>query len=521
MDRKGGNETQADEVLDDKSLESSSTSSSADLKESVVANELGPKRAPRKQCEMLRRWNWYRKGIRESEHSKQWDEEQNQNSKLSELDAIHMPAIWVAELYTPSTVEGLVNGVRDLGWNESYRMRKDLGGWMNDVRAGRSAGWISLGLVARRDSKNFLKDRVADLPHGVRAALPILLSITPSITAFVIVFIFEDDVAGSLQTVLRSDFVSETRRDSRLRFWHVINFILTGKSSEYMGYTTQRPDDLRRNLASQKVDALEEMCIRWVSDKVPGVFSLKSGNFPTAVLYVTEQEQPMSSEEVYIPAWEAFGLNKPFEVWESLEWPWAKMRLPSYQEKGKKRLVFTCRRRDALTEGSKMYHEPTSNWTLSHRADKECRGLLARWSVTCLLDSYYEDIAELRDQSARDGEYRAIRDLKRLRSLARTKLFDIGVCTQEIEDFTSSKISYNYSATAMKLNGSADVDFLDNLRRSQAARAKQVRRDADLLRETLALSSNLSQTIANIRIQWFVVALAVISIVVALWAALK
>ena len=144
----------------------------------------------------IRRWQLYREGAKDA--AEIWgchDLEENESSRLPPNETLSVPAVWVAELYTPSTVSGLLEGIRKLGWEHSRSGGDSLAKWMSDVREGRSAGWTSLGVVSPVSSRHFMTDRVAVLPTEVKAALPMLMSLTPSITALSICFILDDTSA--------------------------------------------------------------------------------------------------------------------------------------------------------------------------------------------------------------------------------------------------------------------------------------------------------------------------------------
>jgi len=130
-----------------------------------------------------KRLAWYRETQRVDRQSV-WcdrDPEENERGRLPPGEKVQLPAIWVAEVYTPSNVEGLLRGISVLGWEHGRIGDDSLLKWMSEVRQGRRAGWTSLGLVCPPSEAHFMRERSAVLPNGVRAALPILMSLTPSV----------------------------------------------------------------------------------------------------------------------------------------------------------------------------------------------------------------------------------------------------------------------------------------------------------------------------------------------------
>lgn len=469
-----------------------------------------------------KRWNYYREfRDRESQVGRDRDCEENARGRLPDDEGVQLPGIWVSELYTPSTVCGLLKGIRELGWEYGRNRDTSLTKWMNDVREGRQAGWVNLGLVSSPNAGHFMRERSAELPPGVTGAFPILMSLTPSITAFVVAFLVDDESAVSLEASLRKDFETTARRTSLFRTWHLFRYILMNDDSVRFGYSILNPDRRRREELKSQLEGIEKNCIQWVRKHFPGAFdSLPQACLPTAILLVTEQVMPLSDEAGRIRALDGLSIGRNYDAWESVEWPGARLAIPRGWDGEGNRLTFSCRRRDAFPN-SLGYHDPSSNWTITQRAHDLIQGLLSRWAISCLLNAYHETLAAMRDEIACDGSYQTVRDLKKLRSFARTFLYDIGVSTHEIEEFSRSVSNYRHDVIEMTYAGSLYAekrDLLQDLSSLQGRRALQVRREAELLQTTLSTSNNLSQTIANIRIQRLMVLLTVISIGIALWA---
>jgi hypothetical protein len=471
-----------------------------------------------------KRWRWYREiqsaELAEPSLWRERDPEENARGRLPKDERVQVPVIWVAELYTPSTVAGLLEGIANLGWEYGRSRDESLSKWMSDVRQGRRAGWTSLGLVSPPHDAHFARERTAPLPEGVRASLPILMSLTPSVTALVVAFILNDESADMLDAPLRANYSTRVVRDPLFRRWDVVRYVFRNGSVR-LGRRIYNPDHLRHKAARSSIREMERACVDWVGGYLPGSFaSLHSLPFPTAFLFVTEETRPLTEAARATRAFDALSIDRDYDAWESTEWPCGRLVLPrSWDDEGS-RLVFACRRRDAFPDRP-GYSDPSSNWTIAQRADDLVRGLLSRWALTCLLDGYHDELAVLRDKAASEGTYRPVRDLKELRSLARTALYDIGTSAQEVEEFVKSNRSYRYDVMEMKYVRSTrgeQPDLLEELRSSQQSRAQQVQRESALLQSMLAVSNNVSQTISNIRIQRLVVLLTFVSIAVALWA---
>ncbi len=470
-----------------------------------------------------RRFKWYL-ATQRAERQEFWQErdpEKNERGQLPPGESVQLPAIWVAELYTPSSVDGLLRGISNLDWEHGRSRDDSLLKWMSDIRRGCHAGWINLGPISNPSDSYFMKERTAVLPNGVRAALPRLMSITPSITALIMAFILDDQAAASLDEPLRAEYTTRTERSHLFRQRDLLNHLIFGTSVR-LGRSILDPNLQRRNAARNCLAELENSCIQWVGQNLPGIFAsgIRSGMFPTALLLVTEVAAPATEEAQSIRAFDGLAINRDYDAWESEEWPGARLVLPSSWNEEGIRLTFACRRRDAFPE-QPGYHDPESNWTITQRADGRIRGLLSRWALSCMLDGYHETLSELRDSLASTRTHRPVKDLKTLRLLARTKLFDIIGSSHEIEEFTNDMREYRYDVLEMNYTQPLTpegTNLIDALSTEQRHRSEQARRDAKLLQEIMNVTVGASQAIANIGIQWLAIVLSILSIVIALVA---
>jgi hypothetical protein len=346
------------------------------------------------------------------------------------------------------------------------------------------------------------------------------MSLTPSVTALVIAFVTTDESANQLDEPLRANYSTLTRRDPLFRRLDIVRYVLKNGQVR-LGHRIHGPDNLRRGAVRSKVVTMQQECVNWVRKYLPGMFaSMRTVAFPTALLFVTEEIRPLTEEASKITAFRSLSIDREYDAWESSEWPGGRLVLPrSWDDEGAQ-LVFACRRCDAFSDNA-GYADPTSNGTIAHRADDLVRGLLSRWAVVHMLNSFHMRLASLRDKTARERRHRPIRDLREFRSLARTALYDILASAQEVLDFIENDHAYRWEVMEMKYVRSlrdTQPELIEALRTSLRNRAQQIQRESELLRSILAVVTDVSQTIANIRIQRLVVFLTVLSLGLALWS---
>jgi len=472
---------------------------------------------------ILKRAKRYRQYLKDKDeefwHDK--DPAENKKGKLPDDENIQLPAIWVSELYTPSKVEKLLTGIQKLDWDKDRIGQKSLIQWMSEARQGRTAGWTSLGLVSSPEDEHFMRDRVAQLPPGVTAALPILLTLTPSITAIVIAFIFDEETANALNAPLSAYYSTTTTPSHDQSIWRILSYILFNKSMGF-GRKISMPDARREEMTRDKLSRIERHCIDWVHQNLPGVFAsdLKAYKSPTAILLLTEKVDPLTKEARDVRALQGLSLNHDFDAWTNNEWSGIRIALPSSWKDEGGRLTFACLRSSSF-EKHDGYQNPHSNWTIAHRSDKLIQGLLSRWAITCLLDGYKQQLGVMRDRTANPRKYRVVKDLKQLRNLVRTTMYDVTIVAQDLGLLLNNSHRYKHNVIEPKRSyskGSNEVDLLDELNSAQKSLSDQLLREANHLQTVLSATGNISQTISNLRVGRSILFLTVISICIALIA---
>jgi hypothetical protein len=270
-----------------------------------------------------RRWRWYRES-RPERRAQFWykrDPEENERGRLPDDEQIDLGVVWVAEVYTPSTAPGLLSGVEELGWDKGPTGSDDLLKWMSDVRRGKQAGWRSLGFISTSRGPQPFVRRSCLLPDGIVGAMPVFMSVTPSMTAAVIGFVVSDDRARLPGEALRAEYATHFERGPGFHWWRVLAHIIWNRENPF-SYGIIRPDDSRQRAFERAVEAIEDDCVAWVRKWLPGIFAemLEAEGNPTANLFISDQAVPLTDEFRSIEAFRRIDLGRAWDAWHGKRW---------------------------------------------------------------------------------------------------------------------------------------------------------------------------------------------------------
>lgn len=211
----------------------------------------------------------------------EWYMQGPSESAATPRESARIPVIWLAELFTPTTIPSLIGGVREFNSRQS-----DPGGsWDPDPRRARRpvtaesitsdrrrgyGGWRSLPTV-RPEGSQLRDDEVADqMPAGIGYILLEVRTLTSTVTALTAQFGPDDDRGRELEGILNQ----ENSVDAQIGV-----------------------EQWRRSL---RQDASG-----WLAERFPGSFHrLTPGQLPTIEFLVTGQLRPWDPEASHVyPEW--------------------------------------------------------------------------------------------------------------------------------------------------------------------------------------------------------------------------
>jgi hypothetical protein len=211
------------------------------------------------------------------------DPEYNRESTPSEDEHIEVLSLWALEMYTPSTIGSLEQGLRRLRWGETdWFGREDPVTWLQRSRAGHSGGWLNLGDI-RRPGQQGTRVRPeplrAPLPYFAEYAHARLYSLTPSITCLAICFVLKIEERTRVEKAMRQPYSTFIKHEGRART------------------VIQPPNHQKINQIKTIRERWRETTAAWLREHMPGVLSRNSTgcDLPTCEFTVLEGIEPFSS----------------------------------------------------------------------------------------------------------------------------------------------------------------------------------------------------------------------------------
>ncbi|MEN6082667.1 hypothetical protein [Chromobacterium piscinae] len=447
------------------------------------------------------------------------DQLENEGCTLPKNECIELASIWVIELYTPSQISRLLDGLKNLGWETNRSESFNISQWLKNARQNHHSGSANLGLVT--PTPKITSEHSNKLPYGVHAAFPRLILVTPSITALSIVFYLDSDAAKALDAPMKKYYKTKYKLNNSSTWWRLAAHVIFNKRIN-LSKTILDPVSQKQHAVRDEVSRIERGCTEWVRKNLPGIFSadLKKGKtIPTAALLISEEADPSKDSLRSMAALNGLAISSDWDAWVSDSIPTTRLSFPYSSNYDEARLMLACRRRDALIN-EQYIHDPTSNWSISYKIDQVMYELFLRWAVLKLIGKFDQQLSELRDQSANTNSSHPIRDLKHLRNLVRTNLYDMELSAYEINKFANSSW-YAHGMPNMRQMESplnSKIELIKSLRQNKIDQAQKIQKESELIKSVLSMSNDISQTITNLKIQRFMVILTFISIGVSIAA---
>lgn len=459
------------------------------------------------------RWHkkWEEEAVR---FFSQKDPEDNAATRLPPQEQAVMPLLWVAEVFTPTTIDNLVAGIRDLtarmDQSSLTTHKEDLADWVLSSRRQGTFGFTPITYVTPKGRKVFASSVEGQVPAGIRYIHLHVMTLTSTTTVLTATFRLDQDRERQLEEILNHDRATFARRSAN------------GKT-----FTTP-------NVGQQKAEAVDDWrtairndAVQWMADEFPGFFcGISSDQLPTIGLLLTKDYIPWQKQarSARLNWADVLDIDHWYGYWQAKSAPNLRLNLVT---RGDQRhfLMLAARQGDLVDPNNSDNERDRLNGSL-YWLDVSIPFLVTSWSVPALFGELEEQtigILDAADRAGRDKSPKALEQVQRqlLRAGLDSRIVanDITqgpgnpILDSNVPDF--SEVVHHPGPRTPAPNPS----LIGLWKTSQVATGKRVVQMEKDLREILSTNADLASASANLRLQRRVIWLTVVSIVIAIIAA--
>jgi|GEM_PF-1231729 len=317
-------------------------------------------------------------------YHKKVDPLKNTKTSPPQDEKIRIPALWAFEVYTPSYIAHLHDGVCKLGWSQDdWSVSSGFQDALNELRYRASgSGWINLGYIIDETKETWWPGtKKAKLPDGIESIRASILQFLPSTTILACMFILKDDLANSIENPLKN--IYSTYKEKIKNGYRIIDVLRQKKDAVVLAR-----------------ESLKNLCTSWLAENFPGLFSsgYLDGNFPVCELITFEKHAPF--QRIHAKSYDSFlsmlHLAHNFNAWQSDELEGIFLQLPEGKNSRINNLVLAGNINNMLANKDlKGYGETTEDKILNYLnyIDKS----LGKWVLLVIAKTFERRLTKLRD----------------------------------------------------------------------------------------------------------------------------
>lgn len=450
---------------------------------------------------------------------------ENTETRLPADETVRMPALWITELYTPTTVGNLLGGLRPFALNELGRPQ-GLGilHWVHQARRAGGFSYRCLPTVydKRRSAGRFVGDGLLDrLPPGIDAVDATLYAVTSSVTALVACFQLDADAAEELGRILNRDASTRVIR-------------------HYDGlYATSRPFWQKwRDIESWR-GGVREGAAAWLARHMPGFFHSVGAQPPTLELLLTDQHRPWDENAARLQWLDLLDLEGWDGYWRCEQVPGLRLRERMTMREGLQvhHLATLASTRAAFLEafpGSGHGYGTDDLQAAVRMMSHHACDLSVRWALSALVREVDQQLSGLTDRAATASTgFGAARKLAKIHKDVIRIGLNGQVVVNDLLRLANGRSLWSYGVLDFTMVPPPNLPMdetevqmetatlLSTLRERQVHDGRRLTEIEAKVRELLGIGADLRAASLNLNIQWIVALLALISIGIAVWAAVK
>ena len=412
-------------------------------------------------------------------------------------ESIDLYCTWAVEFYTPTYIDGLVDGLQKLGASteRNQRLDRDPVDWLRMQRSlHRTSGWMSLGYLKPPGAKLFgaLDGIETSLPQGVKYATWKMFSLSPSLTCILIAFVFDEQKAATFDAALRSEYQTYLEP--------------LGKASRI-----HTPDFQKAAQIRSVRQGISNSITKWFKENIPGLFcsDLLDGKLPTCeLLFLTEADPfpPHQNGGTPPPRYlQLLGLDATFEAWESTQTTGLKFK-PFYirSQEGQHHSILSVKE-SAIPDSLVERYGGEKKRSMFNTLDMNFSEILNLWACISLLEGYTRHLGRIRDSAS----FRFATDrhtIEKLHSLGDNVSFSLDISAVTADLLTSAKAKSGFFGRIAEYKScdpdTGEEEALDQVLLAVITEeAKQLRKMDRSIRTHLTQFGSLLAAAEDIRLQ--------------------
>jgi hypothetical protein len=343
------------------------------------------------------------------EHSRMFDADQNAETTPPEDVSIRWGGMWTVEIYTPTHMPRLIEGLRALGWDTNRRFRgSDLVSWLSNMRTG-TGGWTSAGPFRPRGAPAWHLQEL-DIPRGFSLMVPVFFQLAPGLVALMVGWVFEPEEQGAIEATVREPAES------------------TAESLKGGGTSVTSADMNKAARVAKLRNEMRDRATSWVGDSLPGLFmrDLTTEPMPAWDLLLTDGTH-LVREQLGGHDWRDVVGYAVADEWKSPDTLGLSMLVPRFlSDRNAAVPALFATRADIVDDGHNGDSSTLEDypWWLIQRLNESLGPLLGWWAVEGALDGIDRALAEAREDlvgaGGRTGRVRPRLDAMRKRVLPAT-----------------------------------------------------------------------------------------------------
>lgn len=446
------------------------------------------------------------------------DADENRDTRIPDSEQVRIAVIWLTELYTSTTLAGLLNGLPPLiaKADDPNPERGDFADWVQAARRQGGGSYRMLPEVLPPGSPHLSTQIIDCLPAGITSVTLGIYTLTSTVTAVTAAFHVQEDHAQELQRIINQDV--STKAIPRANGGYSISGVRSQKE--------QAADGWRESLRTETAN--------WLAARLPGSFhQLRPSQPPIIELFLTDKQRPWEeqADSGGIRGWtQLLDLEDLEPYWQCNSMPWLRLRerhFHGWNPSQQNVLILAALRPDLLTMSPTSRDATNDLRQAIHLLHLYIVPLANRWALTALLRELDEQLAATRDLAQRATSERKPKDLDQIRDQVIGTGLDGQIVAADIIRYASDDRSWRYEVLDFTevvppaLTGTLTprTSLAEALRQGQIDRGTMITSAEANLRDLLSSTAQLTAAAENIRLQRRVWWLTIVSLIVAAIAA--